>query len=297
MREILGQKRAKKILENAINTGKIPHFFIFVGPKGVGKVSMAKEFAMALNCQDVNGPCGTCSTCLSIMNNKHPDVTIINDDTISIAQAREMRDIAILSPISGRYRVFIVEDADRLTLPSANSLLKILEEPPPSTIFIFTTRDINNMLKTIISRAMVIPFSPVRRDIIFSVLKEKGCPDKLATEISYLSQGDLEKAIEIFESDSIERRLIPYAEIESLESPDVLLDSLSAWLRDAIIALSGAEERFFILSSTTYYRYKDYPIEDLIDDFFFLEEIKRLEECNGDWKLAFMLLYKKLEVR
>jgi len=296
MREILGQKRAKKILESAISTGKIPHFFIFAGPGGTGKVSMAKEFAMALNCPNPGKPCRVCSTCLSIMNNNHPDVTIVSNDTIGIAQARNMRDIAVLSPISGRYRVFIVEEADRLTLQSANSLLKILEEPPPSTIFIFTVRDINNLLKTILSRAMVVPFSPVSRDIIFSILKENGCSDELAAKIGYFSQGNLEKAIEIFESGKSEEGLVPYGEIETLETADTVLDTISIWLRDLIIRLSGAEERFVILKSISQTRYINYSLEDLIDNFLFLEEIKRLEECNGDWKLAVALLYKELEV-
>lgn len=297
MREILGQKRARNILENAINTNKIPHFFIFVGPRGTGKVSMAREFAMALNCLSPDKPCRACNTCLSIMNNNHPDVILINNDTIGIAQTREMRDIAVLSPISGRYRVFIVEEADRLTLPSANSLLKILEEPPHSTIFIFTIRDIDSIPKTIVSRAMIVPFSPVKRDIIFSILKEKGCADELALEISYIAQGDVEKAIEMLESGEFERRLVSYAEIENLETPDNVLDTISIWLRDMIISLNGAEERFIISKSTLRRIYRDYSTEKLIDNFFFLEDIKRLEECNGDWKLAIALLYKELEVR
>ncbi|HPO82875.1 MAG TPA: hypothetical protein PK487_07935, partial [bacterium] len=178
----------------------------------------------------------------------------------------------------------------------ANSLLKILEEPPPSTIFIFTVRDINNILKTILSRAMIVPFSPVSRDIIFSILREKGCPDEMADEIGHLSQGNLEKAIEIFESGKYKEGLAPYGEIEKLETADTILDTISIWLRDLIIRLSGAEERFVILKSISQSRYRNYSPEDLIDKFLSLEEIKRLEECNGDWKLAIALLYKELEV-
>lgn len=296
MRDILGQKRARRILENAIKQGRIPHFFIFVGPNGVGKVSMAKEFAMALNCVSSEGPCRICNTCLSIINNKNPDVIFINNETIGISQTRELRELAFLSPISGRYRIFILENAENLTLPSANSLLKVLEEPPSSSIFIFTVRDISNVLKTIVSRALVVPFSPVKRDIIFSLLVEKGCPEDLALEISYLSGGDVEEAIKIFELGDLRRKIVPYQDIESLESPDPVLDSIAIALRDSIIRLLGADERF-VISKSNRVLLNGNRLENLIEDFFFIQEIKALEDCNSDWKLALALLYRELEVR
>jgi len=296
MRDILGQKRAKRILENAIKQEKIPHFFIFVGPNGVGKVSMAKEFAMALNCASSDRPCRTCNTCLSIINNKNPDVIFINNETIGISQTRELRELAFLSPISGRYRIFILENAENLTLPSANSLLKVLEEPSPSSIFIFTVRDLNNVLKTIVSRALVVPFSPVKRDIIFSLLIEKGCPEDLALEISYLSGGDVEEAMRIFELGDLKRKIVPYQEIESLESPDPVLDTIAIALRDNIIRLLGADERF-IISRGNKVLLNGNRLENLVENFFFIQEIKALEDCNSDWKLALALLYEELEVK
>lgn len=296
MREVLGQKRAKRILENAIKQEKIPHFFIFAGPNGVGKVSMAKEFTMALNCISTDKPCRNCNICLSIINNKNPDFILINDETIGIAQTRELREFAFLSPISSRYRVFVIENAENLTLPSANSLLKVLEEPPSSTIFIFTVRDLNNILKTIVSRALIVPFSPVRRDIIFSILVEKGCPEDTALEISYLSEGDVEKAIELFEKGNLDGKIVPYLEIESLENSDTVLDMISLSLRDNIIRLAGGDEKFIISK-----RHKNIAngsrLENLIESFFFIQEIKILEESNSDWKLALALLYRELEVR
>jgi len=296
MRDILGQKRAKRILENAIKQEKIPHFFIFVGPNGVGKVSMAKEFAMALNCASSDRPCRICNTCLSIINNKNPDVIFINNETIGISQTRELRELAFLSPISGRYRIFILENAENLTLPSANSLLKVLEEPSPSSIFIFTVRDLNNVLKTIVSRALVVPFSPVKRDIIFSLLIEKGCPEDLALEISYLSGGNVEEAMRIFELGDLKRKIVPYQEIESLESPDPVLDTIAIALRDNIIRLLGADERF-IISRGNKVLLNGNRLENLVENFFFIQEIKALEDCNSDWKLALALLYEELGVK
>jgi len=234
--------------------------------------------------------------CLSILNNKNPDVILINNETIGISQTRELREIAFLSPISGRYRVFIIENAENLTLPSANSLLKVLEEPPSSSIFIFTARDLNNILKTIISRALIVPFSPVKRDAIFSILIEKGCPESLASEISYLSGGNVERALEMFETGDLGGKIVSYEEIETLDAPDKVLNTISVALRDGILSLAGADERF-IISKSNKAILNGNRLENLIEDFFFIQEIKVLEDCNSDWKMALALLYRELEVR
>jgi len=298
IREILGQKRAKRILENAINMNKLPHFFIFVGPNGVGKISMAKELAMALNCPEPDAPCRVCNTCNSILKNNHPDVIFIRDETIGINQTREIKEVALTSPIIGKYRIFIIENAENLTIPSANSLLKVLEEPPSSTVFIFTTRSLDNILKTIISRAIIIPFFPVRHDIIFSILLEKGLEESDAIRISSLSQGDAEKAIQIFEKEEFNNSLVPFSQIESLENSQEALDPLSIWLRDIVITLSGAEEKFIIERDNYQDSWKGtYNLEKIVNGFFFIDTIKDLEECNGDWKFALELLYTELEVR
>lgn len=161
--EIIGQEYIVRTLKNAITGGMISHAYLFDGPRGVGKTTLARIFAKAVNCEnrkeDEYEPCNKCSSCTEIMQGRSLDLLEIDAASHrGIDEIRELRDGIKFAPTKSKYKVFIIDESHQLTKEAANALLKTLEEPPSHDIFILATTEIHKMIPTIISRCQRFDF-------------------------------------------------------------------------------------------------------------------------------------------
>ncbi len=161
--EVAGQKHIVKTLKNALEKNKIAHAYLFCGPRGTGKTTMAKLFAKALNCEEgIGHQCNKCSNCEAVNDGSHPDV--IEIDAASNNGVEEVRGIiekVKYLPIKGRYKVYIIDEVHMMSSGAFNALLKTLEEPPSHVIFILATTEPHKVLPTIISRCQRYDFTKV----------------------------------------------------------------------------------------------------------------------------------------
>lgn len=166
--EVAGQKHIVRTIENALANNKIAHAYLFCGPRGTGKTSMAKLFAKALNCEEGLGhQCNHCSNCQSVTDGSHPDV--IEIDAASNNGVEEVRDLiekVKYLPIKGKYKVYIIDEVHMMTSGAFNALLKTLEEPPAHVVFILATTEPHKVLPTIVSRCQRYDFTKVEDDAI-----------------------------------------------------------------------------------------------------------------------------------
>lgn len=166
--EVAGQKHIVRTIENALKNNKIAHAYLFCGPRGTGKTSMAKLLAKALNCEEGFGhQCNKCGNCLSVNESTHPDV--IEIDAASNNGVEEVRDLiekVKYLPIKGKYKVYIIDEVHMMTSGAFNALLKTLEEPPSHVVFILATTEPHKVLPTIVSRCQRYDFTKVEDDAI-----------------------------------------------------------------------------------------------------------------------------------
>lgn len=160
---VAGQKPIVKTLQNAVRQHRIAHAYLFCGPRGTGKTSIAKIFAKMLNCEsEENAPCGKCHNCIEFQNGSHPD--IIEIDAASNNGVEEVRNLiekVKYAPIEGKYKVYIIDEVHMMSTGAFNALLKTIEEPPEHVIFIFATTEPHKVLATIISRCQRFDFNKV----------------------------------------------------------------------------------------------------------------------------------------
>ena len=195
--EIIGQEHIVQTLTNAISGKMISHAYLFSGPRGSGKTSIARLLAKAVNCQNLQKyePCNKCSSCTEIMEGRALD--LIEIDAAShrgIEEIRELRDGIRFGPTKSKYKVFILDEAHQLTKEAANALLKTLEEPPSHAIFILATTEIHKMIPTIISRCQRFDFRKLTLPEILKRLeivsqKENVKIEKAALELIALNSG------------------------------------------------------------------------------------------------------------
>lgn len=160
--QILGQDKAQRLLTRARASGRLAHAYLFTGPAGVGKKTLAKDFATSLLCQHPKtdgSSCGTCSSCMQMRSGSHPDFLKIAPDGqhIKINQIREMKETLVYPPLEGSLRVVLMHDVQTMRREAANSLLKILEEPPARNLLLLTGENEAGILDTIRSRCQIIP--------------------------------------------------------------------------------------------------------------------------------------------
>lgn len=195
--EIAGQEHVVQTLANAVSSGMISHAYLFSGPRGSGKTTIARLLAKTLNCENRKGsePCNECSSCNEI--NEARAIDLIEVDAASnrgIDEIRELRDGIRFAPTKSKYKVFIIDEAHQLSKDAANALLKTLEEPPSHAIFILATTEIHKMIPTILSRCQRFDFRKLTLPEIIGRLewivgKEKVQIEKDALELIALNSG------------------------------------------------------------------------------------------------------------
>ncbi|NLD26381.1 MAG: DNA polymerase III subunit gamma/tau, partial [Acholeplasmataceae bacterium] len=173
--EVIGQDHIVRTLQNALANGKISHAYLFTGPRGTGKTSVARIFAKALNCAALEGnePCGKCVSCREIAESNNPDVVEIDAASNNgVDEIRDIRDKVKFLPAGSRYKVYIIDEVHMLTQGAFNALLKTLEEPPKHAIFILATTEPHKVLPTIISRCQRFDFKALSVKEIASLIEK-----------------------------------------------------------------------------------------------------------------------------
>lgn len=207
----LDKSRVLQGLARQLASGEVAHSWLLVGPSGSGKRATALAMAASLNCETTPGVgCGRCSACARILRRRHPDVhhivpegPLIPVDVIREAVIPE----AARSPFEGRYKVFVIEEADRMNESAQNAILKTLEEPQPDTVFILVSHLEQEVLETIRSRCRVVHLEPVSEARIVELLEEDGASPEVALLAARIAEGDFDRARALAEEPHVlERR-------------------------------------------------------------------------------------------
>jgi DNA polymerase-3 subunit gamma/tau len=187
--EVVGQEPVTQTLRHAVESGKIAHAYLFCGPRGTGKTSMARILAKAVNCPNQAGgePCNACDMCRSITEGRALDVIEIDAaSNRGIDEIRSLREKANYAPSLARYKVYIIDEVHMLTEAACNALLKTLEEPPPHVIFVLATTEAHKVIATIVSRCQRFNFHRLRQTEIMDKLKLICKKEKIHIEPSSL---------------------------------------------------------------------------------------------------------------
>ncbi|MDZ7374146.1 MAG: DNA polymerase III subunit delta' [candidate division KSB1 bacterium] len=294
MESIVGQAKVAVLLGRALRSGRIGHAFLFFGPSGVGKFAMAREFARCLLCpnarQGVVEACEDCPSCRQVEQLEHPDLLVVLPSpkeqepeaeralldrlaadpyrvehvlvhpTISIERIREVQRFASLAAAPGQRRVVLIPLAERMTAEAANSLLKLLEEPPEGMVFILTTPDPSLLPPTIVSRCHLLRLAPVPQEELQQALVERhGLEMERARLLATLAAGSYADALAWIEEDAWLLRergvellrtslrglpeqvkfaleMAPRSDRETRHRLLALLNVLQLWLRDAFLS-------------------------------------------------------------
>ena len=238
--EVAGQEHIVKTLKNALATGKLAHAYLFAGPRGTGKTTMAKLLAKALNCDEgIGHQCNECKNCKAIIDGTHPDVLELDAASNNgVDEIRDLIDKVKYGTILGRYKVYIIDEVHMLSTGAFNALLKTLEEPPEHVIFILATTEPHKILPTILSRCQRYDFTKLSdKDIknrLKAVLENEGVAynDDAIDIIISLADGGMRDALSILD------QVLAYSG-NKLEVQDIL----------NIFALESKDEKIALLNS------------------------------------------------
>lgn len=205
--EVIGQNFVVQAIKNTIKQNKIGHAYLFSGPRGTGKTTMARLLAKAVNCSANNDkPCNNCPDCLLANKGIHPDIIEINAaNETSVDHIRDLIEKTYLAPMRGKYKIYIIDEVHQLSSAASSALLKILEEPPENVIFILATTDPQKLLATIISRCQRFEFNYVStyliKEHLLNIAKKEEIylSEEAALAISRMAKGGVRDALSILE--------------------------------------------------------------------------------------------------
>lgn len=273
---IRGQEVAKRLLQSSLKADKLSHAYIFHGPVGTSRKQMALELAKAIYCLNgVDDACGECIECRKVEHGNHPDLYIVQPDgaTIKIDQIRELqKEFAYRASASvDGTKIYIIEQADKMTIQAANSLLKFLEEPISKVVAILITENGHALLSTIQSRSQWITFVPMPREMMIEQLLLEGHPTHLIYPAVHLTAGP-EAARELITTNWFAeiRNVVIQLTKETLtrfpssfvtigqkwsksdlsDHPDTVFDLLILWLKDIVQLSTGHKEKLVYIDQT-----------------------------------------------
>lgn len=317
--DIIGQQQIKEHLQNALATGKISHAYIINGEKSSGKEFIAKVFAMALQCErGETEPCQECRSCKQALSGNHPDIIRLVHEkpgTISVDDIRAQvnNDIAV-KPYSSAYKVYIINEAEKMTVQAQNAILKTLEEPPEYAVILLLTANVNSLLSTILSRCVVLNMKPVADHLVKEYLCSKlQVPDYKAEVCAAFARGNVGKAKMLATSEEFENikaealALLKY--IQDMDLAEIMaavkkiteykleikdyLDICAIWYRDALMFKATSDMNHLIFREEiqalrrTAQRSSYEGIENIIKA---LDTAKQRLDANVNFELVMELL-------
>jgi DNA polymerase-3 subunit delta' len=252
LRTIIGHEKQIRLLTRALASGRIGGAYVFAGASRLGKKTVAAAFAAALNCEaggdDACGSCGSCGSCRRVADRNHPDVVFVQPDgaTLRIAQIRELQRQISLRPHEGRYKVFVVTDAETMRPEAANALLKTLEEPPGAGVLVLTTSSVDALLPTIRSRSQELRFLPVTVEDAVAGLATRGVDPERAKMLAVRSRGRVGVALRALGEDVAEEEDVPapiadsstvaaFRLADEWQQDPTRLDDLLSWYHDLLL--------------------------------------------------------------
>ncbi|MDO4940358.1 MAG: DNA polymerase III subunit gamma/tau [Erysipelotrichaceae bacterium] len=236
--EVVGQEYIIKTLLNAIKKDKIAHAYLFAGPRGTGKTSVAKLFGKAINCENFNDEaCDECPNCKAFLENNHPDIIELDAaSNNSVEDIRQIIEQVPYAPMLGKYKVYIIDEVHMLSTSAFNALLKTLEEPPSHVIFILATTDPQKVIPTVLSRCQRYNFSKITtyeiKKRMMDILDKEGIPydEKAVNQVARMAEGGMRDALSILEQclsyNDAELKLEDVEHIFGLTSTEVEVDLL-----------------------------------------------------------------------
>ncbi len=238
--EIIGHDTNVKIIRAMLLADKVPHALLFTGPAGVGKSLAGTLLAAGILCGGGSGkPCGACPACIMFDRGAHPDFILVRPDgrAIKIDQIRNLQHFAALTPAMGLRRVCMIEEAELMTVQAANSLLKLLEEPPPGFVFILVSGTAQPVLPTILSRCQKLQFQSLPAGLLAQALIDKGYRPEAANVAARLSGGRMGTALELLAPEGLMNRN------KAIELLDSLRDKRMAAVWGQALALDGLDTK------------------------------------------------------
>ncbi len=321
---IIGQEQIKAHLQGALESKKVSHAYIINGEKSSGKEFIARIFAMALQCeQEGTDPCNECRSCKQALSGNQPDILYVSHEkpnTISVDDIRvQINNNVAVKPYSSRYKVYIINEAEKMTPQAQNALLKTLEEPPEYVVILLLVSNVNTLLPTVLSRCVLLNMKPVRDSLMKKYLMEElRVPDYKADVCVAFARGNVGKAKALASSEEFENvksealGLLKY--VQDMEIPEIVmaikrigeyrlevndyLDILAIWYRDVLLFKATADVNHLVFREEIQTirkvagRSSYEGIENVIRA---LDKAKRRLDANVNFDLAMELLFLEMK--